>query len=103
MEEDWGLCSESFKTSILSWKQTRHLALYSAKCSYQQALHLAPWEANIYTDIAITLDLISSLNNDSESGVNSWYYNYLLCIIVMLPFFWMFTFLDSHPSCQADI
>ncbi|CAK9325078.1 unnamed protein product [Citrullus colocynthis] len=72
MEEDWGQCSESFRTSILSWKQTRSLALFSAKCSYQQALHLAPWEANIYTDIAITLDIISSLNDDSGFGFNSW-------------------------------
>ncbi|KAG7024067.1 Tetratricopeptide repeat protein SKI3 [Cucurbita argyrosperma subsp. argyrosperma] len=72
MEEDWGLCAESFRTSILSWKQTRSLALLSAKCSYQQALHLAPWEANIYTDIAITLDIISTLNGDSGSEFNSW-------------------------------
>lgn len=83
MEEDWGLCAESFRTSILSWKQTRSLALLSAKCSYQQALHLAPWEANIYTDIAITLDIISTLNGDSGSEFNSWYYIYLLSTILM--------------------
>lgn len=71
--EDWGQCSDSFRTSILSWKQTRILALFSAKCSYQQALHLAPWEANIYTDIAITLDNISSLNDDSGPRFYSWY------------------------------
>ncbi|XP_022158433.1 tetratricopeptide repeat protein SKI3 isoform X2 [Momordica charantia] len=67
-----GMSSESFRSSVLSWKQTCSLALFSARCSYQQALHLAPWEANIYTDIAITLDLISSSSNDSGSGFNSW-------------------------------
>ena len=79
------------------------LALFSAKSSYQQALHLAPWEANIYTDIAITLDNISSFNDNSGPGFNSWYYIYLVSILLMPSYFLDAYFLDSHPSCQADI
>ena len=44
---------ENFNASILSWKKTSILAAIFAKCSYQRALHLAPWKANIYIDIAI--------------------------------------------------
>lgn len=74
MEEGQGLefDVETFNASILSWKKTCILAAISAKCSYQQALHLAPWEANIYTDIAITADLISSLTMSDGNDFNDW-------------------------------
>ncbi|KAK4600400.1 hypothetical protein RGQ29_010162 [Quercus rubra] len=74
MEEGQGLefDVETFNASILSWKKTCILAAISAKCSYQRALHLAPWEANIYTDIAITADLISSLTMSDGNDFNDW-------------------------------
>ncbi|XVE94342.1 hypothetical protein REPUB_Repub02eG0001100 [Reevesia pubescens] len=54
-------CSaETFEKSIYSWKNTCRFAAISAKNSYQRALHLAPWHANIYIDIAISSNLISS-------------------------------------------
>ncbi|CAN8240206.1 unnamed protein product [Cochlearia groenlandica] len=59
-----------FSDSILSWRSVCYSAALSAKASYQRALHLAPWQANIYTDIAITCDLVSSLREDSEAS--SW-------------------------------
>ncbi|KAM7253000.1 hypothetical protein ACFE04_025618 [Oxalis oulophora] len=67
-EPDWNskLDVETFKTSIDSWRKTCYLAALSAKSSYQRALHLAPWQANIYTDIAITLDHISYLEGESS-------------------------------------
>ncbi|KAL5778461.1 hypothetical protein ACOSP7_011387 [Xanthoceras sorbifolium] len=63
---------ETFNTSILSWKRTCLMSAVSAKKFYQRALHLAPWQANIYTDIAITLDLISSLNESYEHHLGVW-------------------------------
>ncbi|EOA34750.1 hypothetical protein CARUB_v10022321mg [Capsella rubella] len=62
---------KTFSDSILSWKSICYSAALSAKASYQRALHLAPWQANIYTDIAITCDLVSSLSDDSETS-SSW-------------------------------
>lgn len=52
---------ESFRNSVHSWKERRLLSAISASRSYQQALHLTPWHANIYTDIAISQDLIFHL------------------------------------------
>ncbi|KAK9269809.1 hypothetical protein L1049_025382 [Liquidambar formosana] len=63
---------EAFKTSILSWKRTCCLAAISASRSYQRALHLAPCQANIYTDIAITSDLICTLKESYERDLNAW-------------------------------
>lgn len=75
MEESKGLefDEEAFNTSILSWRHTCRLAAISAKFSYQRALLLAPWQANIYTDIAISLDLIDSLSKSSGHELNAWY------------------------------
>ncbi|KAK4276374.1 hypothetical protein QN277_019330 [Acacia crassicarpa] len=63
---------EAFKTSILSWKKTCYFAARDARVSYQRALHLAPWQANIYADIAVTSDLICSLDNDHKQDSNAW-------------------------------
>lgn len=62
---------KTFNDSILSWRSICYSAAFSAKSSYQRALHLAPWQANLYTDIAISSDLVSSLSDDSETS-NSW-------------------------------
>ncbi|KAF3446960.1 hypothetical protein FNV43_RR12140 [Rhamnella rubrinervis] len=63
---------ETFNTSILSWRRTCCLAAISAKFSYQRALLLAPWQANIYTDIAISLDLIDTLSKSSGHDLIAW-------------------------------
>ncbi|XP_015574671.1 tetratricopeptide repeat protein SKI3 isoform X1 [Ricinus communis] len=63
---------ESFDASILSWKQTCNVATKSARRSYQRALHLAPWQANLYIDIAITLDLISSMTENYGHNNYPW-------------------------------
>uniref|UniRef100_A0A6V7QSG7 Tetratricopeptide repeat protein SKI3 n=1 Tax=Ananas comosus var. bracteatus TaxID=296719 RepID=A0A6V7QSG7_ANACO len=55
-----------FKVSIDQWKNTCLLAANSAKCSYQRALHLAPWQANLYADIAMSVDLIYSMEEKKE-------------------------------------
>ncbi|XP_068652735.1 tetratricopeptide repeat protein SKI3 [Aristolochia californica] len=65
----------SFKTSILEWKKERVKAAVNANRSYQKALHLTPWQANIYTDVAIALDLISSedeKNTSQNSDLEAW-------------------------------
>ncbi|CAN6938742.1 unnamed protein product [Brassica oleracea var. botrytis] len=62
---------KTFNDSILSWRSVCYSAALSAKSSYQRALHLAPWQANLYTDIAIACDLVSSLTDVSETS-SSW-------------------------------
>lgn len=75
MEESQGLelNTEAFSASIISWKHNCCLAATSARCSYQRALLLAPLDANIYTDIAISSDIIYSLTNCSAPDLNAWY------------------------------
>ncbi|XVE56309.1 hypothetical protein DITRI_Ditri03aG0228300 [Diplodiscus trichospermus] len=63
--------AETFEKSIYLWKNTCRLAAISARNSYQRVLHLAPWEANIYVDIAISSDLISSFCED-DTHDSSW-------------------------------
>uniref|UniRef100_A0A6N2K3A7 DUF547 domain-containing protein n=1 Tax=Salix viminalis TaxID=40686 RepID=A0A6N2K3A7_SALVM len=63
---------ETFHASILTWKQTCYLAATSAKKSYQRALHLAPWQANLYIDIGIASDLISSMNENYGQDQHPW-------------------------------
>ncbi|XP_028765736.1 tetratricopeptide repeat protein SKI3 isoform X2 [Neltuma alba] len=63
---------EGFKASILSWKKTCSFAARDARVSYQRALHLAPWQANIYADIALSSYLISSLDNGHKQDLNAW-------------------------------
>ncbi|KAG0448733.1 hypothetical protein HPP92_027700 [Vanilla planifolia] len=46
------------KASIDDWKMRCLSAAKKARLLYQHALHLTPWECNIYADIAIILDLI---------------------------------------------
>ncbi|XP_052201463.1 tetratricopeptide repeat protein SKI3 isoform X2 [Diospyros lotus] len=74
MEGAWGLETddEAFVSSILSWKGTCHSAAVSACSSYQRALHLTPWEANIYTDLAIASDLVCSFNECVKEDPDAW-------------------------------
>ncbi|XP_064982269.1 tetratricopeptide repeat protein SKI3-like isoform X2 [Musa acuminata AAA Group] len=60
------------KSSIISWKKTCYSAAISAKHSYQRALHLAPWQANIYTDIAISVDFIGYLEERNNNYLEIW-------------------------------
>ncbi|KAG4199923.1 hypothetical protein ERO13_A05G177300v2 [Gossypium hirsutum] len=64
--------AETFKKSVYTWKNTCRLAAKSARNSYQRALHLAPWQANIYIDIAISSNLISSFNQDYTLDKCTW-------------------------------
>ncbi|WOL13945.1 tetratricopeptide repeat protein SKI3 isoform X1 [Canna indica] len=63
---------ELFKSSITNWKNTCHSAAKNAKLSYQRALHLAPWHANIYADIAISVDLIDFLEDRNKDSQEAW-------------------------------
>ncbi|KAG5542662.1 hypothetical protein RHGRI_015710 [Rhododendron griersonianum] len=63
---------EAMRTSIHSWRTTCQSAAVYACSSYQRALHLAPWQANIYTDIAIASDLICSFNECTKQDHNVW-------------------------------
>ncbi|XP_077215961.1 tetratricopeptide repeat (TPR)-like superfamily protein isoform X2 [Tasmannia lanceolata] len=63
---------DSFRTSVVSWKRKCLLAAVSANRSYQRALHLTPWQPNIYTDIAISLDLICSLEKKNSADLDTW-------------------------------
>lgn len=57
---------KGLNASILSWKNACFSAALSARRSYQHALHLAPWQANIYTDIAITIDVINYFKEEKK-------------------------------------
>ncbi|KAL2349572.1 hypothetical protein Fmac_003572 [Flemingia macrophylla] len=63
---------EAFSASIISWRRTCLLAARHAMFSYQRALHLSPWQANIYADIAVTSDLITSLDENYKQDINAW-------------------------------
>lgn len=64
--------ADAFKSSVHSWSETCHAAVESARISYQKALRLAPWQANIYADIAMSLDLRSKLIKISTYKSDSW-------------------------------
>ncbi|XP_010932168.1 tetratricopeptide repeat protein SKI3 isoform X1 [Elaeis guineensis] len=74
--EDRGNGSEfdaaAFTASINDWKKTCLLAANAAKQSYQRALHLSPWQTNMYADIAIAVDLISSLEEKDTPDMDVW-------------------------------
>ncbi|KMZ74256.1 Tetratricopeptide repeat (TPR)-like superfamily protein, partial [Zostera marina] len=63
---------EVLEASIHRWRNTCKSSAVNAKQSYQRALHLTPWEASIYTDIAISLDLVQSFEGKSVLDLNSW-------------------------------
>lgn len=63
---------KTFRSSINSWKRTCSVAATSASRSYQRALHLTPWQANIYVDIAIASDINFSLKEDPNGDLNAW-------------------------------
>ncbi|KAL6906440.1 hypothetical protein ACP4OV_004041 [Aristida adscensionis] len=67
-----GLDEQMFKNSILQWKNACLSAANGAKLSYQRALHLAPWEANVHNDTAISLDLIYSMRDNIIPNPNLW-------------------------------
>jgi len=64
---------EAFSASIISWRKTCFLAARRARFSYQRALHLSPWQANIYSDIAVTSDLITSLSQNYKHDLSARY------------------------------
>ncbi|XP_017258604.1 tetratricopeptide repeat protein SKI3 isoform X2 [Daucus carota subsp. sativus] len=70
MDEKQGLQDDelAFTNSILTWQKTCFSAAVLASRSYQRALHLAPWQANIYIDIGIAVDAMCSLK---EKEINN--------------------------------
>ncbi|KAL8474407.1 hypothetical protein ACS0TY_031035 [Phlomoides rotata] len=62
----------SFNSSISTWKKTCFLAAKNASLSYQRALHLAPWLANIYVDVAAASDLCLSFKESPKEDLNVW-------------------------------
>ncbi|KAJ8772613.1 hypothetical protein K2173_027790 [Erythroxylum novogranatense] len=74
MEEDQNLyyTVETFNASMFSWKQTCRLFAMSARRSYQHALHLAPWQPNLYVDIAVTSDHICFMDENNGHLLNPW-------------------------------
>lgn len=71
---------EAFSASIISWRRTCFLAAKHARFSYQRASHLSPWQANIYADIAVISDLITSLDKNYKQDINAWY---VVCNLVI--------------------
>lgn len=67
-----GMDEEIFKASVLEWKNTCLSAASGAKLSYQRALHLTPWEANIHIDTAICLDLMCIMEGSNSVGPIDW-------------------------------
>lgn len=68
-----GLADETaFSSSVISWRRTRFLAASHASHFYQRALRLTPWQANIYVDVAIASDLISSLKVNPKEDLPVW-------------------------------
>lgn len=63
---------EEVRNSVLKWRNARVTAAYKAKMSYQRALHLSPWQSNIYTDISICLDHICSLEDTTKPDPAVW-------------------------------
>ncbi|PKA60385.1 putative UDP-N-acetylglucosamine--peptide N-acetylglucosaminyltransferase SEC [Apostasia shenzhenica] len=61
----------AFKASINDWKQQCLSASISAKLLYQRALHLTPWQSNIYADTAICLDIIYSLEERGTTDIDA--------------------------------
>lgn len=71
MDENQGLQDDeiAFRNSVLSWHKICFSSAVSASRSYQRALHLAPWQANIYIDIGISVDAICSLKEDEKHNL----------------------------------
>ncbi|VAH17868.1 unnamed protein product [Triticum turgidum subsp. durum] len=67
-----GMDEQNFKASVLQWRNTCLSAANSAKLSYQRALRLTPWEANIHIDTAICLDLICTMEENNSVDPIVW-------------------------------
>uniref|UniRef100_A0A7N0T3Q5 Tetratricopeptide repeat protein SKI3 n=1 Tax=Kalanchoe fedtschenkoi TaxID=63787 RepID=A0A7N0T3Q5_KALFE len=63
---------DTFNASILAWKQNCYSAAISARRSYQKALHLTPWQPNIYCDIGLASDLICGLGEHCDPDPEAW-------------------------------
>ncbi|KAG8386967.1 hypothetical protein BUALT_Bualt03G0203700 [Buddleja alternifolia] len=70
----------SLKSSINTWKRTCFLSARNASRSYQRALHLAPWLANIYADVAIASDMCFSFKESPKDDVDLWSVAEKMCV-----------------------
>ena len=67
-----GVDAQMFKDSVQEWRNAILSAANGAKLSYQRALHLTPWEANVHNDTAICVDLIYSMDGNNRHNPNVW-------------------------------
>ncbi|CAA7408040.1 unnamed protein product [Spirodela intermedia] len=63
---------ELFETSVQRWTRARVLSVQSATHAYQRALHLSPWQANIYSDIANSIDLMDAFDEKIGAPIDIW-------------------------------
>ncbi|XP_078443584.1 tetratricopeptide repeat (TPR)-like superfamily protein isoform X2 [Wolffia australiana] len=63
---------ESFEDSVRHWRQALVSAIESAKLSYQRALHLSPWQANLYTDVANSIEVANTFKDRQGTGDDVW-------------------------------
>ncbi|CAA0808618.1 Tetratricopeptide repeat protein SKI3 [Striga hermonthica] len=71
---------KSFHSSIITWRRTCFLAAKTAFCSYQRTLHLTPWQANLYADIAIASNLCLSYEESPKEDSNVWSLAEKMCV-----------------------
>lgn len=84
--------------SIISWKRKRSLAAVSGCRSYQRALHLAPWEPNLYADIAIASELSLYSEEKNRVDLKTWY---LFTIPLMI--FYVFEVHLTFTLCDRSL
>ncbi|KAL3701968.1 hypothetical protein R1sor_019990 [Riccia sorocarpa] len=62
----------SIQSAIDMWNKQRLNSLRRARVFYQRALHLSPSQGSLYSDLGLTLDLISFLDPEKSSSGSSW-------------------------------
>ncbi|GER43136.1 tetratricopeptide repeat protein [Striga asiatica] len=76
----WTENEKSFHSSIITWRKTCFLAAKNALRSYQRTLHLTPWQANLYTDIAIASNLCLSYEESRKEDSIVWSLAEKMCV-----------------------
>ncbi|CAI9115330.1 OLC1v1016211C1 [Oldenlandia corymbosa var. corymbosa] len=85
-EDSLSLDSENkdFDNSLAAWKRTCYVSAVSASRSYQRALHLVPWQAKQYADVAVASNLVLHSKNNSGKDFNSWSISEKMCLGALL-------------------
>ena len=58
--------------SIAAWHQQRMAASKRARRAYLHLLHICPQQGSVYADLAIAMDLVSSLNQKRSRISTEW-------------------------------